>query len=80
MVDSLTSETVAFDAATWPRDPANGRFLCAPGKPMPKSAPGQWAHTGYETVGSDGDFSTGQEYDRCRCKDCGFEWWHEVAQ
>lgn len=66
--------------ADWPRDPANGRLLCAPGRPMPKGAAGRWAHTNVETVSSTGDFSTGQEWDRCRCKDCGEEWEHEVPQ
>ncbi len=73
-------EEAQHDYSDWPREPANGRLLCAPDRPMPKGAPGSWAHTGTETVASEGDFSTGQEYDKCRCKDCGHEWWHEVPQ
>jgi hypothetical protein len=69
-----------FDKDTWPRDPASGRLWCSPEHPMPKGAPGGWAHTGYEIVRSEGDFHTGQEYDCCRCRDCGEEWWHEVPQ
>jgi hypothetical protein len=64
----------------WPRDPANNRFLCAPEHPMPKGAAGMWAHTNIETVGDESDFSTGQEFDRRRCKDCGVEWSEEVPQ
>lgn len=70
-----SSKTVAFDAATWPRDPANGRFLCAPGKPMPKGAPGQWAHTSiYDRGGND------PYYDHRGCRDCGEAWSEEVAE
>jgi hypothetical protein len=64
----------------WPRDPANNRLLCTPDQPMPKGANGLWSHTNIETVGDDSDFSTGQEFDRRRCKDCGVEWWEEVPQ
>lgn len=80
MNNQLTEDENVFDVITWPRDPANGRLLCAPGKPMPKGAPGQWAHTRVETVGTESDFQYGTEYDRCRCKDCETEWEHEVPQ
>jgi hypothetical protein len=36
----------------WPLDPANGRLLCAPERPMPKDAKGRWAHTNSQIVGS----------------------------
>jgi hypothetical protein len=64
----------------WPREPKSNRLLCAQDHPMPENAPGFLAHTNIETVGSDSCFDLGQEYDRCRCKDCGLEWWCEVAQ
>lgn len=78
----LTSEQNTFDAAMWPRDPANGYLLCSPEKPMPAGAEtkGCWAHTRVETVSSESDFQYGTEWDRCRCKDCGMEWEHEVPQ
>lgn len=63
----------------WPEHSA-GVYLCSPAKPMPQGADGRWAHTNVQTIGDDGDFSTGQEYDRKRCKDCGHEWWQEVPQ
>jgi hypothetical protein len=75
-----TSETVTFDPTTWPRDPANGRLLCSPDKPMPRGAPGRWAHTNIESMGDHGDFSLGTEYDDYRCKDCGTSWSEEVPQ
>jgi hypothetical protein len=66
----------------WPRDPANGRLLCAPAHPMPKDAPkgSRWSHTNIETVGSDSEFHLGQEFDRRRCKDCSVTWTEEVPQ
>lgn len=57
--------------ADWPRDPANGRYLCSPEKPMPKDAPGQWAHTGTTWVKESYDCCS----DKYRCTDCGEEWW-----
>lgn len=71
-------ENVNF--AVWPRDAANGRLLCAPEHPMPKGAPGQWAHTNVVGTGGSSDFHLGQEFDDRRCKDCGASWSEEVAQ
>lgn len=68
------------DLTDWPIDPANGYYLCAPDRPMPKGATGRWAHTRVGTVSSWGDFSLGTEYDKRRCKDCGVEWEEEVPQ
>jgi hypothetical protein len=53
-----------------PTDPANGRPLCTPEKPMPKGAPGQWAHEDVECVGSCRDGCC----DDYRCKSCGTTW------
>lgn len=62
--------------ADWPRDPANGRYLCAPGRPMPKNAPGQWSHTGAKWLRDNFDSTV----DYYRCTDCGCQWESEVAQ
>lgn len=76
------SRDLSFDPATWPKDPANGRYLCAPAHPMPKVVPASslWAHTNIESCGSSSDFALGQEFDDRRCKDCGMSWSEEVAQ
>ncbi|TAK84342.1 MAG: hypothetical protein EPO20_14735 [Betaproteobacteria bacterium] len=60
----------------WPRDLANGRYLCSPEKPMPKGAPGQWSHTGAKWVRDNYDSTV----DYYRCVDCGTYWGSEVAQ
>ncbi len=61
--------------ASWPRDPANGRLLCAPAHPMPKGAPGQWSHTNVK--GDDG----GSDYvDYKKCVDCGHRWGEELPE
>ncbi len=60
----------------WPRDPANGRYLCAPAHPMPKGAQGQWAHT---STYDRGECSEGC-CDYRGCRDCGHTWKEEVAQ
>lgn len=73
-------QAVSVDLNDWPRDPANGYYVCAPDRPMPKDAPGRWAHTNIRTVGGDSDFHLGLEYDRRRCQDCGVEWEEEVPQ
>lgn len=62
--------------AEWPRDPANGYLLCSPERPMPKGAPGQWAHT---NVLDDGGCSEGC-CDDYKCADCGATWRVECAQ
>jgi len=69
-----------IDLRGWPRDPANGRLLCSPAKPMPKGAPGQWSHTSVISTGSSYYYDTGQEVDRYHCRDCGESWREEVAQ
>jgi len=72
-----SSPTPSSDAfSDWPRDPANGRFLCAPEKPMPRNAPGQWAHTNPKWLRDNYDSTV----DYYRCQDCGHEWGSEVAQ
>lgn len=72
----MSVEEVNWDA--WPRDPASGRFLCAPAHPMPDLGyMGRlWAHT---NVSSDGECSDGC-CDFYKCKDCGHRWRVEVAQ
>lgn len=64
-------------AENWPRDPANGRFLCAPDRLKPKDARGLWSHTNAHEYG-DGCF------DGCcadyRCDDCGETWRAELPQ
>lgn len=62
--------------ADWPRDPANGRLLCAPAHPMPKKALGQWAHTNVEPNGECSDGCC----DYYVCRDCGLRYCVEVAQ
>lgn len=57
----------------WPRDPVNGRFLCAPTHPMPKNASGRWSHTTVGETDHDSDYSI--EY---KCKDCGLAWREEM--
>jgi hypothetical protein len=69
---SLSPETLD----EWPRDPANGRYLCAPAHPMPKGAPGHWSHT---NPVDDGGCSEGC-CDDYKCKDCGHAWRVEAAQ
>lgn len=60
----------------WPRDPAaSHRYLCSPDHPMPKGAPGQWAHTNLKSDGSDSDY-----YDGYICKDCGHWFRCEVPE
>jgi hypothetical protein len=66
----------ADELADWPRDPANGRLLCAPGKPMPVGAPGQWAHMSVCSNGADDD----PYYDHRACLDCGMTWLEEVPE
>lgn len=63
------------DLTPWPKDPANGRLLCSPEHPMPKNAPGHWAHT---NIRSTGECSEGC-CDYYECKDCGHKWKVEVA-
>lgn len=58
----------------WPKDPANGRPLCSPARPMPKGAVGQWAHTGARMV-SAGDYA-----DDYKCDDCGTRWTEELPE
>lgn len=76
-MSSRVEDSIPVD---WPRDPANGRLLCSPERPMPKGARGGWAHTNVETISSDADFSLGIEYDKKRCRNCGIEWTEEVPQ
>jgi len=70
------SEVRGGSYENWPRDPANGRYLCAPEHPMPNGAPGQWSHT---NVVSDGECADGC-CDFYKCKDCGHRWRVEVPQ
>jgi hypothetical protein len=58
----------------WPRDPANGRWLCTPERPMPQGAAGQWAHTGTHCTYS-GDY-----HDSYECRDCGARWSQELPE
>lgn len=55
---------------------SNGRYVCTPEKPMPKDAPGRWAHTGAVSTGSSWD-DLGEYY---KCRDCGHTWEEELAQ
>lgn len=78
-----SSEQNTFDEATWPRDPASGRFLCSSDRPMPAGASmrpegvrRQWVHT---NVVSDGECSEGC-CDDYKCADCGHTWRVECAQ
>ncbi len=66
--------TVLIDWKPWPRDPANGRLLCAPEHPMPKGSPGQWSHT---NVKSDGDSDYVSYF---KCSDCGHQWAEEIPE
>lgn len=61
-----------------PRDPANGRLLCSPEKPMPTPPPANtvWSHTNVVAVGDDSD----EGFQRRRCVDCGKEWKEELPQ
>ncbi|HEY9200732.1 MAG TPA: hypothetical protein VIQ81_03960 [Gammaproteobacteria bacterium] len=62
---------------SWPKD--GTRYLCNSVHPMPKGAPGQWAHADAEIIDEDyGGLSGGGDYDRCRCKNCGVEWWSQL--
>jgi hypothetical protein len=63
-------------ASDWPRDPANGRLLCSPARPMPHGAKGSWAHT---NVVGDGGCSEGC-CDDYKCTDCGATWRVEAAE
>lgn len=62
------------DISEWPKDPANGRLLCSTEHPMPKGAPGNWAHTNVTCTYS-GDY-----YDRYECRDCGARWSVELPE
>lgn len=53
-----------------------GRQICSPEHPMPKDAPGRWAHTNVREVG---ECSQGCCADY-RCDDCGHEWREELPQ
>jgi hypothetical protein len=62
-------------APDWPVDPADGRLICTPERPMPKNAKGQWSHPAAELVGDCGDGCC----DDFRCPACGAEWRCEWA-
>jgi len=59
-----------------PEDTNKDRNICSPESPMPKGAPGRWAHT---NVLDDGECSAGC-CDYFVCKDCGHRWKEEVPQ
>lgn len=50
------------------------RYICEPGKPMPKNAPGVWVHVqGQEILNPDDTI-------RVECEICGFTWLVEEAK
>lgn len=63
------------DLKDWPKDPANGAYLCTKERPMPDKALGRWAHTGAHTIDSSSDYS--ESY---ACKDCGKHWQVELPE
>lgn len=65
----MSNENVKV-AADWPRDPINGRLLCAPEHPKPYRAAGQWSHTRTYTAGECGEGCC----DDYACRDCDAEW------
>lgn len=71
-----------FDIDSWPRDPANNRFLCSPEQPKPENAPkdSRWAHTSVQAAGDDEDRGLGCTVARYECKDCGEKWRTELPQ
>jgi hypothetical protein len=65
----------SFDAATWPKDPANGRFLCTLAQPMPHGAGGRWSHADLADAGGCAEGCC----DDYRCRACGVEFRVEAA-
>lgn len=54
----------------FPIDPANGRPICTPAKPMPKGDTRQWAHEGAAITGGCSEGCC----DYFECRDCGARW------
>ena len=75
MSDS-TTKPAEQDFTNWPRDPATDRLLCSPEHPMPRGAPGQWAHTSVSSVGTCPEGCC----DDYECADCGTQWRVEAAE
>ncbi len=57
----------------WPKDPANGRYLCSPEHPMPSDAPKEsmWSHVSLREIGPQEDHGLGCCTTRYECSDCG---------
>jgi hypothetical protein len=53
----------------------SGRSICSPENPMPKGAPGLWAHTNVKEIHDWGDGTVEK-----RCSDCGHEWTQELPE
>ena len=72
----MAEDRGAAGAPDWPRDPKNGRLLCAPERPMPRGAEGRWSHSDVQ--------ETGECSDGCcayyRCVSCGASWRQELPQ
>jgi hypothetical protein len=68
------------DFTDWPREVYSGRLLCTPERPMPKGAPGQWAHNGTREVGEQENGYPGGDIIRCECRNCGHTWREELPQ
>ena len=71
-----TDPTPAFDASTWPRDPANGYLLCTFDRPRPKDRPAdeRWAH---ETATCT---HAGEYRDSFQCLACDARWSEELPE
>lgn len=70
-----------FDA-TWPKDPANGRYLCTPEHPMPTNAPkkSRWSHASLQEIGPQENHGLGCSTTKYECRDCGASCRNELPQ
>lgn len=57
-------------AKDWPKDPANGRFLCESEHPRPSDATGMWSHAGFVEIDEYDNYPCGYMV-VYKCKDCG---------
>lgn len=66
----------------WPKDPANGRYLCSPEHPMPTDAPKEvrWSHASFREVGPQGEHGLGCSATLYECVDCGVRCRSELPQ
>lgn len=62
----MTKPSTANQAST---EAQSNRQICSPEHPMPKGAPGRWAHTNVEEVGEQMNGWPGGDIQGYRCKD-----------